>query len=138
MSSDTPTAPFPSLEWMQAYTDLVADHARADDLAGGLAGRYRFVITPGGGMSEAERYDLVVGGDPRFVATTADDTPASLVVTADYPRWRALLTGRSDFVMSYLMRKIKVEGDVGAIRSRLSDARPLLECLKQVPTTFRW
>ncbi len=136
MSTDTPH-PFPSIEWMTAYAALVADHERAADIAASLSGRYRFVVNPGGGLGTAQSYDLVVHADgPVFTAVASDDSVASLVVTADYPRWRGLLTGRADFVMSYLMRKVRVEGDVGAIRSRLSDARPLLDCLKRVPTTF--
>jgi putative sterol carrier protein len=101
-----------------------------------LQGRYRFVIDAGDGLAEAQRYDLVVGPGPSFVAEDATGEPATLAVTASYGRWKGLLTGEADFVMSFLLRRIKVDGDVGAIRSRLSDAKPLLDCLRDVPTTF--
>lgn len=128
--------PFPSLDWMQAYAEVVAAHPRAADLAGALQGRYRFVITPGDGLAEEHRYDLVVGGDPSFTVE-ADGVPAAtLAVTASYGRWKGLLTGQADFALSFLMRRIKVDGDLGAVRSRLSDAKPLLDCLREVPTTF--
>jgi hypothetical protein len=132
------THPFPSLDWMQAYAQVVADHDRAGDVATSLVGRYRFAITPGGGLHHPESYDLVVAAGPSFAAEVSGGAPADLSVTADYGRWKGLLTGKADFVMSFLMRKIKVEGDLGAVRSRLSDAKPLLDCLKEVPTEFRW
>ncbi|CAN5412442.1 hypothetical protein BH23ACT9_BH23ACT9_28950 [soil metagenome] len=128
--------PFPSIEWMQAYADLVAEHPRADALAQALQGRYRFAITPAGGLTETHRYDLVVAAGPSFTAEPAGEQAATLTVTADYHRWQGLMTGKADFVMSFLMRKIKVDGDVGEVRSRLSDAKPLLDCLSAVPTTF--
>lgn len=131
-----PAHEFPSIDWMQAYADTVAAHPRADALAAALQGRYRFVITPAGGLASAHRYDLVVADGPSFTAEEATDDPATLTVSADYNRWRGLMTGKADFVMSFLMRRIKVDGDVGEVRSRLSDAKPLLDCLSQVPTTF--
>lgn len=128
--------PFPSIEWMHAYAATVAAHPRADALAAALEGRYRFVITPAGGLADEHRYDLLVLAPSSFTAEEAGDVPATLAVTADYGRWKGLMTGKSDFVMSFLMRKIKVDGDIGEVRSRLSDAKPLLDCLSTVPTTF--
>lgn len=128
--------PFPSLDWMEAYADAVAAHPQADSIAAELAGRYRFVVTPSGRLDVPERYDLVVTPPSSFVAEAANAHPADLTITTDYERWRGLLSGETDFVMSFLMRKIKVEGDIGSIRNRLSDAKPLLECLQRVPTDF--
>jgi hypothetical protein len=141
MSPDAvPPSPFPSLQWMEAYARTVGAHPRAAEMASSLAGRYRFAITPAGPVNRLHRYDLVVGhgedGLPSFTAEDATGQDAALTVTADYERWRGLLTGKSDFVMSFLMRKIKVDGDVGAIKSRVSDAKPLLDCLSDVPTTW--
>ena len=129
---------FPSLDWMQAYAEILAGHDRAAAIATSLEGRYRFTIAPAGGLDAAESYDLLVATGPAFRAEPAGTQPAALAVTADYTRWKGLLTGRSDFVMSYLMRRIKVEGDLGSIRSRLSDAKPLLDSLTAVPTDFRY
>lgn len=127
---------FPSLGWMQAYANTVAAHPNAAGLADALAGRYRFAILPGGGLVDRHVYDLVVVTPSTFTAEVADGAPATLTVTADYDRWKSLMTGKADFVMSFLMRRIKVDGDVGEVRRRLNDARPLLDCLSQVPTTF--
>ncbi|WP_370327455.1 SCP2 sterol-binding domain-containing protein [Euzebya sp.] len=128
--------PFPSIEWMEAYADAVAAHPDAEALSRGLEGRYRFTITSGGGFEGPASYDLVVAPPSTFAAEEATGDAADLAVTADYPRWRGLLTGRADFVMSFLMRKIKIDGDLSAVRSRLQDAKPLLDCLKQVPTRY--
>lgn len=123
---------------MKAYADTVADHPKSTSVATELAGRYRFVITPAKGLDATEAYDLVVSDPPAFTAEVAGTGPAELTITADYERWRGLLTGETDFIMSFLMRKIKVDGDIGSIRSRLSDVQPLLESLQRVPTEFRY
>lgn len=128
---------FPSEEWMQAYAMAVAEHPSAHDLSEALSGRFRFVISSGGDFGQTVAYDLAVDPGARFKAEVADDAEdATLVITADYPRWKALITGKADFVMSFLMRKVKIEGNLGAIRERLRDARPLVECLHEVPSTF--
>lgn len=129
--------PFPSLDWMQAYAEIVAAHEHAGEMVRSLEGRYRFTVNPGDGFDDTESYDLVVTAGPAYHAEVADGSPAMLAVRADYGRWKKLLTGRADFVMSFLMRKIKVDGDLGTIRSRLSDAKPLLDSLHEVPTDFR-
>ncbi|MEE8603244.1 SCP2 sterol-binding domain-containing protein [Euzebya tangerina] len=128
-------APFPSLEWMQAYADEVGRHPRADQIAADLQGRYRFIIDPGGGFRRREAYDFVVA-EGSFDAVTATDKPAMMVVTASYPRWKKLLTGQSNVMLSLLMRQITVEGDMGEITGLISDTRPLLDCLSRVRTHF--
>ena len=128
-------ADFPSLAWMQQYADLVGAHPRSDQIAWDLEGRYRFVITPGGGFREERGFDFVVTRDG-FDAHEAGTDPAIMVVTADYPRWKKLLTGQSDFMMSFLMRKIRIDGDLGQIKGLLNDVKPLLDCLSRVQTTF--
>lgn len=123
---------------MKAYADTVAGHPQASSIADELAGRYRFVITPAGGLDATQSYDLVVADPLAFAAEVSATESADLSVTADYERWQGLLTGQSDFIMSFLMRKIKVDGDIGSIRNRLSDVQPLLESLRQVPTEYRY
>ena len=127
---------FPSLEWMHAYAAALAAHERADHLAGSLDGVYRFLIRPGGPVTDTHRYDLEIRpGDPVHVeASVAQHRPARLEVAADYPRWRDLVTGKADFVMSYLLRRVKIEGDLAGIRAHLRDAKPLLDCLRRVET----
>jgi hypothetical protein len=129
--------PFPSLAWMAAYAERVAAHPRAGDIAASLHGRYRFTVTPGGGVAESEAYDLVVDPGGAVTAEPAGSAAPDLGITASADRWQGIITGKADVVLSFLMRRIKVEGDLGAVRSRLSDAKPLLDCLQQVPTTFR-
>lgn len=130
---------FPRAEWMTAYADTVAAHPRADAMSTALAGRFRFVVKAGGGLETRLVHDMVVAPGGVFVAEPGDESmPATLTVTADYPRWKGLITGKADFVMSFLMRKVKVQGDLSTVRDQLSDARPLLECLHSVPTEFEF
>ncbi len=128
---------FPSLEWMQAYAAHLADHPEADAHAVALAGRFRFVITPHTHLEVEHRYDLV--GDPDAGTWTAERSttaPALLTVRASCGRWRDLVTGRADFVRSFLLRRLKVDGDLGEIRRRAGAAPLLLDAMTAVETTF--
>lgn len=128
---------FPSAEWMDAYAAAVANHDQATALSHKLEGRYRFIVTTAGGFTGNEAHDLVVVGGGSIIATLAEfRQPTVLTVTADYLRWRGLITGTADFVMSFLMRRIRVEGNVMGLRQRINDVSPLLDSLRQVPTTF--
>ena len=121
---------------MRAYAETVGAHPEADMLSRALEGRYRFVVTPGGGLSVVSAHDLLVL--PGHVeAQEPDHTQATvLTVTADYPRWKGLITGTADFVMSFLTRRIKVEGSITSLAGRISDVAPLVDSLNKVPTTF--
>ena len=122
---------------MQAYAAAVEAHPRAHDLAASLDGVYRFVIQPGGSLAESHRYDLEIRpGDPAGVsASEAGPQPARLEISADYPRWHDLVTGKGDFVMAFLLRRIRIHGDLASVRANLSSARPLLDSLRQVETS---
>ena len=137
--TDTPTAaPFPSLSWMHAYAAVVDAHPQAPALRQALAGRFRFVVEADRLLAETHTYDLLVlGGDEgRVEASEATQEEALLVIVTGYGRWKKLLTGKADIILYFLTRRLRIEGDVMALRDQLRDARPLLECLKDTPTAF--
>lgn len=129
---------FPSLDWMHAYARTVQAHPASESLRSSLAGRYRFVVEADRTLPETHTYDLVVtdGPDGGVVAEEPAGQETVLTIRAANRRWRKLLTGKGDLVVYYLTRRISVDGDVMALRDRLRDARPLLSCLKDVPTRF--
>lgn len=128
---------FPSLEWAQAYADRLAGHQHAGATAAALDGVYRFVVS--GNQEFAFEFAVAPDSDGGAQVTAHPAGEAGreprLVVTASRSRWLDLISGKSDFVLAYLMRRVRIDGDLGLIRSRLEDAKPLLDALHAVPTT---
>ncbi len=129
---------FPSQEWFDAYCATLLDHPEIDAMARSLDGVYRFTVQPDGPLPEPFSTDLEIrpGPPPAVVAGPEGDVPPTLAIAASYTRWRDLITGRADFLMSFLMRRVRIEGDLSLVRSRIADARPLLDSLHRVETEF--
>lgn len=132
-------ATFPSPEWARLFADRLRAHPDAPALARALDGTYRFVVQPGGSVPAPASFDLEIrpagdGADVRVLDAPAADP--RLVISADLRRWRDLIEGRLDIVVAFLLRRIRVEGDITSVRGALGDAGPLLECLRSVPTTW--
>lgn len=128
---------FPSEAWMQAYCDTLASHPEVDAVAEALDGTYRFVVEPGGPLEDHHRYDVEVRADPTRVRLLGEPNgEPTLALRADFDRWRQLIEGRLDVRMALMLRRVKVDGDLGRIIGRLDRAGPLLESLGQVPTTW--
>ena len=51
---------FPSTEWMDAFCAKLAAHPRAADAATRLRGVYRFIVDPGGPLTDRHTYEIVL------------------------------------------------------------------------------
>ena len=129
---------FPSPEWMDAFCVELRAHPRALELAEALDGVYRFVVEPAGPLAERHSYDVRIR--PEDSGASAErislDGQPRLALSADYERWRQLITGKLDVGMAIMLRRIRVNGDLSALIGRVSSARPLMEALAAVET--RW
>jgi len=129
---------FPSAEWMAEFCRRLAAHPDADDLARALDGIYEFIIDPAGPLTVQHRYRLAI----RSTGAGAQITPVNgapesrLTITADYSRWRQLISGQLDIGMAVLLRRVRVSGDLSGLTSQLSSAQPLVQALSSVPTEF--
>lgn len=130
--------PFPSLEWMQAYAEELAAHDDAATMARGLDGAYRFVIDAGPHVPFRHAYEVEIRpGDPPMVeAREATGGRVVIEVAGSHERWRDMIEGRLDLLPAVLLRRIRVSGDWGSLRSRLRDGTPLLDALHRVPTEW--
>lgn len=129
---------FPSPEWMDAYCDRLAAQPRADEVAEALRGVYRFVVEPGGPLARRHRYDVAIGPGGSVVAARLDE-PAErprLTLAAAYPRWRQLITGQLDIARALLLRRLRVTGDLSALRGRLEITAPLTRALREVDSAW--
>lgn len=133
---------FPSREWMEEFCANVRDHPDTPEVAPMLAGTYRFVVEPAGPLTERLVYDVSVRptGEGLPEVRLLDDDDAArrprLTVTADYERWRQLVSGELDLGLAVMLRRVRVSGDLGTLSSGLSNTRPLLDALGKVETEW--
>jgi len=130
---------FPSSEWIDEFCAQLEADPRAGSMARSLEGVYRFEVEPGGALTEAQRYDVAIApdGDGADVSPLPFGSQAPrLTIAAAYPRWVQLLRGELDIAFAMMLRRIRVSGDVKAVTSNLDDARPLLDALSAVDSSF--
>ena len=133
---------FPSSEWIQEYCRRLEAHPDAAAVARSLDGVYRFVIEPGGPLTERQVHGVEIrprpDGGGATVTPLADVAApdAELSISAAYPQWRQLVAGKLDLAVALMLRRIKVGGNLQRLTSRLSSAQPLLEALQSVDTVW--
>lgn len=130
---------FPSSEWIDEFCTRLEADPRSGTMARSLEGVYRFEVEPGGPLADAQRYDVSIAPDGDGAKVTplpfGAQTPR-LTIAAAYPRWVQLLRGELDIAIAMMLRRIRVSGDVRSVTSNLNDARPLLDALSAVDSSF--
>lgn len=129
---------FPSTEWMDAFCAELAAHPRAADAATRLRGVYRFVVDPGGPLTDRQTYEIRLEVAESGVRAHRVDNTASprVVVQTDYDRWRQLLEGRLSLGPALLFGHLRIRGDMAALMGSSSDVDVLLEALREVDTIW--
>ncbi|CAN5164097.1 hypothetical protein BH20ACT9_BH20ACT9_03940 [soil metagenome] len=132
---------FPSQEWMEAFCERVRSHPDAPEAAEALRGVYRFVVEPAGPLRQRHVYDMSIepsgsGAGPTVTCLDGEHMSPRLTLTADYSRWRQLILGELDLTTAFMLRRLRVSGDLGPLLSRASSARPLTDALGQVDSRF--
>lgn len=131
---------FPSEEWMDAFCVELAEHPRAGEIAPALDGVYRFVVEPAGPLTQTQRYDVEIrpdeNGGARVAQLDAPHPSPRLELRADYERWRQLVTRKLDVGMAIMLRRLKVSGDIMALRRDVSSATPLMDALSSVDSQW--
>ncbi len=132
---------FPSREWMEAFCERVRAHPDAAEAAEALRGVYRFVVEPAGPVDHRHVYDMRIEPSPDGAAPTVsrleeEHVSPRLTLTADYTRWRQLIRGELDLATAFMLRRLRVSGDLGPLLSRASSARPLTDALAGVDSRF--
>ncbi len=132
---------FPSEEWMEAFCAEFRAQPGAQRVAESLGGTYRFVIQPAGSLEQQHMYDMKIAqganGVPDVSWSASDSAAPTLELIADYERWRQMISGTLDIPLAMMLGRIRVRGDVGRFTSRAADARPLLDAIRSVDTTWR-
>jgi hypothetical protein len=132
---------FPSGQWMEAFCAELVSHPDAERLAKSLAGIYRFVVQPAGPLGQEHIYDVKIAqgasGTPDVCWSVDGSVAPTLELVADYERWRQMISGTLDIPLAMMLGRLRVRGDIRRITSRAADARPLLDALQAVNTTWQ-
>lgn len=131
---------FPSGEWMEAFCVQLAAQPEAGRVADALAGTYRLVIEPAGGLADRHVYEVRIvpssNGSPCATWDAGDGAAATFELSADYERWRQLISGTLDVPVAVMLGWLRVRGDLARITMRAADARPLLKALRAIDTQW--
>ena len=141
---------FPSTAWIDAFCDHLEAQEGIGQVAHALDGIYRFVIEPAGPVQDRHVYEVEIRPDGNGGAAAARRTAARgadaaslngdhdprLTLTANYDRWRQLITGKLDIGMALMLRRLKVSGDLRALTRDVSTAKPLMNALRGVDTDW--
>lgn len=131
---------FPSYEWMAEFCERLESHEESGDVAHALDGLYRFVVDPGGPLDQQHVYDIEIrpNGEAADVYLVDDEHSEKprLTMTTDYRRWQQLVRGELDVGMAVMLRRLKVSGDLTSLMGNVSSARPLMDALHEVDTTW--
>ena len=138
MTDEVDVPIFPSSAWIDAFCRELAAHPRAAEAAATLGGVYRFVIEPGGPLTERRQYDVALSaleGGAR-VRRIDDAERVRVTVRTDYPRWQQLLRGELDLGPAVLFGRVRIGGDLAALLSAGDDVDVVLDALRAVDTDW--
>ncbi len=131
---------FPSFEWMADFCEQLESHPDAPDVAGALDGVYRFVVDPAGPLAERHSYDVSIrptgAGAKVGIVDRAESAKPRLTMSTDYRRWQQLVRGELDVGMAMVLRRLRVSGELTRLMGSVSTARPLVDALHEVNTTW--
>lgn len=130
---------FPTREWIETVADAVAAHPNAPQQAEKVAGVYRLHITDSGPLEQDYIYTFSLspgddGARPRV--ELVDDVPEDLGISADYERWKQLITGELDPTRALLQRKVAVSGGLTAAMQRIGAVTLLQDAVATVETSW--
>lgn len=129
---------FPSTEWIDAFCDELAAHPRAVHAAARLGGIYRFVIDPGGPLTERRQYQvaLTVANGAAEVVRVDEVDSVRVTVRTDYGLWQRLLRGQLDLGPAMLFGRVRISGDLAALLNARDDVDVVVDALRAVDTVW--
>lgn len=122
-------------EWVDAVIEAIRNDADYQNKAKGFDATLQFCITdiPG------ESTEKIFGGNaPQMTEIWKGERRpgCEYTITAKYPIFKDLLTGKLSPTMALMQRKIQLEGNMTKIMKYVGATNRLIEVLKTVPTEW--
>ena len=130
---------FPSEAWVLALKDALNQHAGYQEAAKKWEGDLSFVIEPGPGLDAPKYLYLDLWhGECRGAAELPDltETVPEFSIAAPLQTWRQVIEGKVDPIRGLMTRKLKLTGPMTKIMKTPKAALELVNCAKELDTTW--
>ncbi|MCF8884269.1 MAG: SCP2 sterol-binding domain-containing protein [Nitrososphaerota archaeon] len=130
---------FPSEEWIRAYKEELNKNKAYEEAAKDWEGDFLFIISPGEGVEkEIVFYVDLWHGKCReaCMLPSREAKKTAFVLEGPYSNWKKLIMGQLDPIHAIMMRKFKLEGDMGKILRYTKAASELVKTASRIPTEF--
>lgn len=134
-------ATFPSPEWLDEYAKAIEQRSRLLEAAQSWSGDVSLVVEPEadkGVPSEMWAWFDISGGDFRGARVVSPDEGerAIFVIKAPYSVWKDVIRGRIEPIRGMTQGKLKLFGDLPAIKENVEAVAELVAAAAEVSTTF--
>ena len=126
---------FPNPEWVQALMEKLNTDERYAKIAHNWEGDMRFIIEPGGALTETRTFyiDLWHGKCRQALVETdpSERTPA-FTLKAPYDNFARVIKGDLDPMQALLTRKLGVQGNMAVIMRSVPIVLDFVRCCREV------
>ncbi len=134
-------AKFPSAEWFSALDQKLNSDENYARVAHNWEGDLKFVIEPGGALTEASDYyiDLWHGkcrGTRKLTSEEAISQKSAFTLKAPYENFVRILGGKLDPIQAMITRKLGVEGNMVVMLRSVPTVLDFVRCCKEVTDSF--
>jgi putative sterol carrier protein len=130
---------FPSEEWIKAYKEELNKNKVYEEAARDWEGDFLFIISPGEGIErEIVFYVDLWHGKCRdaYMLPSREAKKTAFIFEGPYSNWKKLIMGQLDPIHAIMMRKFKLEGDMGKVLRYTKAASELVKTASRIPTEF--
>lgn len=130
---------FPSEGWIKAYKEELNKNKVYEESAKDWEGDFLFIISPGEGIEkEIVFYVDLWHGKCRdaYMLPSREAKKTAFVFEGPYSNWKKLIMGQLDPIHAIMMRKFKLEGDMGKVLRYTKAASELVKTASRIPTEF--
>jgi putative sterol carrier protein len=127
-------AVFPSPEWVDTIQEKLNSDTRYAQVAHNWEGDMKFVIDPGGPLSERKMYYLDLWhGKCRdaYEINEENDRQAAFVLKAPYDQFVRVLKGELDPLQAMLTRKLAVQGNMMVMMRSVPTVLDFVRCCRE-------
>jgi putative sterol carrier protein len=131
-------AKFPTAEWVEALKIKLNSDEHYAQIARNWEGDIRFVVDPGGPLTETVLFYLDLWhGQCRdaCMETEHSDRKAAFVLRAPYDQFIRVLLGELDPMQAMMTRKLSVAGSMAVMMRNIPTVLDFVRCCREVTTS---
>lgn len=128
---------FPGEKWLNVLCDNINHSEAYQKAAANWEGDLTFVVKAALGVkADVYLYMDLWHGECRGVSLETNPVESEFRITAPYPTWRRVIEGKIDPIRAIMTKQLQVDGPLTKILKAPKAAVELVNCAKQVDTTW--